>query len=128
MSHYTVLQTRITDAETLMEALADVGFANVEIYNAPQPLVVREPAHGDPTKVVDPWRDRGPSIAPTAPRSRIAPVGSARIGGPGVDARVLPLRGQFFDRFIRHRVLPDLPDRQFTSENLAGAFERPAGH
>ena len=39
MSHYTVLQTRITDAETLMEALADVGFANVEIYKTPQPLV-----------------------------------------------------------------------------------------
>ena len=39
MSHYSVLQTRITDAETLVEALADLGFAEVEVHETPQPLV-----------------------------------------------------------------------------------------
>ncbi len=38
MSHYTVLKTRITDAETLVAALADLGFANVEAHKMPQPL------------------------------------------------------------------------------------------
>ena len=34
MSHYTVLHTQITDAETLVAALADLGFADVEVYEA----------------------------------------------------------------------------------------------
>ncbi len=39
MSHYTVLETRITEAETLIEALADLGFAHVEVHATAQPLV-----------------------------------------------------------------------------------------
>ena len=39
MSHYTVLQTRIHDARLLLEALEDLGFADVELHQTPQPLV-----------------------------------------------------------------------------------------
>lgn len=39
MSHYTVLQTRIHDTRLLLEALADLGFTEVELHQTPQPLV-----------------------------------------------------------------------------------------
>ena len=39
MSHYTVMQTALGDIETLVEALADMGFAVVETHAKPQALV-----------------------------------------------------------------------------------------
>lgn len=39
MSHYTTLQTRISDIETLVEALADMGFEDVEVFDQARPLV-----------------------------------------------------------------------------------------
>lgn len=39
MSHFTILQTAITDADTLVGALADMGFSNVEFHDQPVPLV-----------------------------------------------------------------------------------------
>lgn len=39
MSHYTVMKTTLGDIETLIEALADMGFATVETHAEPQALV-----------------------------------------------------------------------------------------
>jgi hypothetical protein len=39
MSHYTRLKTRITDANALRQALADLGFPTVEVHATAQPLV-----------------------------------------------------------------------------------------
>ncbi len=39
MSHYTVLQTRMTDEKALVKALADLGFKDVEVHAAAQALV-----------------------------------------------------------------------------------------
>lgn len=39
MSHYTVLQTKIQDTRLLVQALEDLGFAEVEVHTAAQPLV-----------------------------------------------------------------------------------------
>jgi hypothetical protein len=39
MSHFTRLQTRLTDTEALRRALADMGFASVEVHAVAQPLV-----------------------------------------------------------------------------------------
>ena len=39
MSHYPVLQTRLHDCRLLLESLADLGFADVELHETPQPLV-----------------------------------------------------------------------------------------
>lgn len=39
MSHYTVLTTKITDAEFLAEAIADMGYEDVEVHDRPQPLI-----------------------------------------------------------------------------------------
>jgi hypothetical protein len=38
MSHFTKLRTRITNADGLMKALADVGFKNVEAHETAQHL------------------------------------------------------------------------------------------
>ncbi|MEU6717014.1 DUF1257 domain-containing protein [Nonomuraea sp. NPDC046802] len=38
MSHFTTLTTRLTDAEALRAALADVGFDEVEMHDQAQPL------------------------------------------------------------------------------------------
>ena len=38
MSHYTRVRTTLRDAEVLAEALKEVGFAEVEINDTPQPL------------------------------------------------------------------------------------------
>ena len=38
MSHFTRLRTRITDVEALRKALADVGFATVEVHETAQHL------------------------------------------------------------------------------------------
>jgi Protein of unknown function (DUF1257) len=38
MSHFTKLRTRITDADGLMKALADVGFKNVEAHETARQL------------------------------------------------------------------------------------------
>jgi len=38
MSHYTTLATRITDTEALCGALADLGYADVEVHENPQRL------------------------------------------------------------------------------------------
>jgi hypothetical protein len=39
MSHYTTLDTTIVSTEFLVQALADMGFAEVEVHEAAQPLV-----------------------------------------------------------------------------------------
>lgn len=39
MSHYTTLDTAIVSQEFLLESLADLGFQDVEVHEAPQPLV-----------------------------------------------------------------------------------------
>lgn len=39
MSHYTTLDTTIVSTEFLVQALADLGFADVEVHEAAQPLV-----------------------------------------------------------------------------------------
>jgi hypothetical protein len=39
MSHYTRLKTRITDPAALQQALADLGFPEVEVHATAQPLV-----------------------------------------------------------------------------------------
>jgi hypothetical protein len=39
MSHYTVLQTRMTDEKALVKALADMDFKNIEVHATAQPLV-----------------------------------------------------------------------------------------
>jgi hypothetical protein len=39
MSHYTVLQTRMTDVKALVQALADLDFTNVEVHPTAQQLV-----------------------------------------------------------------------------------------
>ena len=39
MSHYTTLDTTIVSTEFLIQALADMGFADVEVHEAAQPLV-----------------------------------------------------------------------------------------
>jgi hypothetical protein len=39
MSHYTVIETQFASAEHLVEALRDMGFAEVELHAEPQPLV-----------------------------------------------------------------------------------------
>ncbi len=39
MSHYTVLTTRISDPHYLAEAIADMGYQEVEVYDQPQPLL-----------------------------------------------------------------------------------------
>ncbi len=38
MSHFTSLKTKIAEADALVEALRDVGFDNVEVYETAQPL------------------------------------------------------------------------------------------
>jgi hypothetical protein len=38
MSHFTTLRTQITDAGCLKKALADLGFATVEVHATPQHL------------------------------------------------------------------------------------------
>lgn len=38
MSHFTTLQTQITDQESLVAALNDVGFSQVEVHAEAQPL------------------------------------------------------------------------------------------
>ncbi len=39
MSHYTVLTTRISDPHYLAEAIADMGYQEVEVYDEPQSLI-----------------------------------------------------------------------------------------
>jgi hypothetical protein len=39
MSHYTVLQTRMTNEKALVTALADMGFKNIEVHSTAQQLV-----------------------------------------------------------------------------------------
>ena len=39
MSHYTVLTTRISDPLYLAEAIADMGYEQVEVWDDPQPLI-----------------------------------------------------------------------------------------
>lgn len=39
MSHYTEMTTEITDAEHLVAALGDLGFAEIEVYDEPRSLV-----------------------------------------------------------------------------------------
>ena len=39
MSHYTVVTTRISDPQYLVEAIADMGYEEIEIYDQPQPLI-----------------------------------------------------------------------------------------
>ncbi len=39
MSHYTVLTTRICDPHYLGEAMADMGYEEVEVHDQPQPLI-----------------------------------------------------------------------------------------
>lgn len=39
MSHYTVLETKLTDSDALAEALMDMGYEDVEIFDKSQPLV-----------------------------------------------------------------------------------------
>ena len=39
MSHYTVLKTRLKDVDALSEALIDMGYEDLEVYDTPQPLV-----------------------------------------------------------------------------------------
>ena len=38
MSHFTVLRTQIADAESLVKALAELGFIQVEVHQTAQPL------------------------------------------------------------------------------------------
>lgn len=38
MSHFTCIQTQITHIDSLVKALADAGFATVEVYPTPQHL------------------------------------------------------------------------------------------
>lgn len=38
MSHYTVLRTQFVDAAALVKALADLGFAEVEVHEKPKHL------------------------------------------------------------------------------------------
>jgi hypothetical protein len=38
MSHFTVLRTQITDTDALVQALADLGFTQVEVHQTAQPL------------------------------------------------------------------------------------------
>ncbi|HVX45945.1 MAG TPA: DUF1257 domain-containing protein [Mycobacteriales bacterium] len=38
MSHFTTLTTQITDQDALCAALADVGYADLEVHAEPQPL------------------------------------------------------------------------------------------
>lgn len=38
MSHYTVLRTQFVDADALVKALADLGFAEVEVHEKPKHL------------------------------------------------------------------------------------------
>lgn len=38
MSHFTVLKTQITETDCLVQALADVGFRQVEAHGTPQQL------------------------------------------------------------------------------------------
>lgn len=38
MSHFTVLNTRLTDREALVEALGDLGFRKVEVNDTPKKL------------------------------------------------------------------------------------------
>lgn len=38
MSHFTSIQTQIKDADSLVKALADVGFQQVEMHSTAQPL------------------------------------------------------------------------------------------
>lgn len=39
MSHYTALQTRISDLDLLIEALADLGFDHPDVFETAQPLL-----------------------------------------------------------------------------------------
>lgn len=39
MSHYTEMTTEIIDAEHLVAALGDLGFAEIEVYDEPRALV-----------------------------------------------------------------------------------------
>ena len=39
MSHFTVIKTQLRDQIALVKALADVGYARVELHEAAQPLV-----------------------------------------------------------------------------------------
>jgi hypothetical protein len=38
MSHYTVLETKLKDVDALAEALTDMGYENLEIYDEPHQL------------------------------------------------------------------------------------------
>lgn len=38
MSHYTVLRTQFVDVDALVKALADLGFAHVEVHEKPRHL------------------------------------------------------------------------------------------
>jgi hypothetical protein len=38
VSHFTTLQTQITDQDSLVVALADIGFSKVEVHSESQPL------------------------------------------------------------------------------------------
>lgn len=39
MSHFTAIATQIVSAKHLVQALSDLGFAEVEVYENPQPLI-----------------------------------------------------------------------------------------
>ena len=39
MSHYTVMETRLKDVDALVEALSDMGYDELEVYDKPRPLV-----------------------------------------------------------------------------------------
>jgi hypothetical protein len=38
VSHYSTISTRFASADALVKALADMGFAEVEVHSTPQPL------------------------------------------------------------------------------------------
>ncbi len=38
MSHYTTIKTRLTDTKALLEALAELGFKQIEVHEQAQPL------------------------------------------------------------------------------------------
>ena len=38
MSHYTAIRTKLADLDSLVKALAEVGYGEVEVYDEPQRL------------------------------------------------------------------------------------------
>jgi hypothetical protein len=89
MSHFTRLQTRLVDAGALVKALADMGFAHVEVHDQPQHLFgYRGDRRPETAEVIVRRKYIGPTSASSASPTAPSPPSS-----PGLTAASIPPSG-----------------------------------